>query len=304
MKIKFTLLSLFLIIPNLGHAFCWDLYISNLQSSVTLNSDLSPNVQLKVNRTSYYDDCRYRIGVTKGSAPTYARKLYNGVSTMDFQITKSNSNQVLKDKPDWVYNSNRINGRFKSGQGSNQKNATLYADLTLSPSLQAGVYSDTYDVKLYQRFFGNYYLYDTKTVTFNYVVADQISISLVNTAAPFNPYDTSQYLNFGNLDQGESLGFDIVMQTTNGYNLKLSSANNGYLKHTVNSSKIKYNLYSHGALLDLANSNTVPVSASTGIGQHPSDGFRVPINVEVGDVTNKLSGQYSDTVTVTVTTYL
>lgn len=306
MKFNLIFLLVTFVIGFHAKADCPQAYLSLNSQFVNLQNDISPRIDFYVNRVYSFEGCSYKVGITKGSAPSYQRKLYNGSSTMNFQLAKNNSmSQVLKDQADWTTSSEYYEGRFRSNRGNSRKRFRMYAEAELSTNPARGYYYDWFYLNLYEEISsGSFVLRDSRPILFYYYEPDNIHLSLVESGDPFDQFDTSQLINFGNLYQGQTRGFDIVIQSTNGYNLKISSSNNGKMKHSSANQFVDYTLRVNGAPVNLSSSNNNPVNVSNGVGPHPSDGFRVPLNIEVGDTSQAAAGQYEDNLTITVSTYL
>lgn len=290
-----------------AQAFCPAINFQNLPGTIDLTSDTSQKINFDVTRSVSGVDCRYKIGVDRGRSANYNRKLFFGNNTMDFTLATNQAlSRIIQDVPDAANSNNYISGRFKKKDGNIQQQS-IYTDLVVGQNKPAGNYEDLFNFKLYQRTDGNNYpLQNTRTVLFRYTILETISVSLVGTNAPFDKFDTSEDLNFGVLNSGAQKSFDIVIQSNSGYVLNVSSQNNGKIKHTgsASNSTIDYSFMANGSNVNLNGSANSPVVISTGNGQHSSDGFRIPIQIIMGNVESKLAGSYRDDLTVTVTTNL
>lgn len=302
------LFAIFLFIINSPLlASCPGLALSNLPNVISLNNNINPQINFRVTRQDLSTECDYKVGFDRGSAPNYARKLYNQSNTLDFTLSKDvDLNSILKDVLDGNNASEYLKGKFQSSDNPKKlyKDHHFYAGLTLNPNVPAGTYIDNFLIKLYDDNNGVYSLIESRSIQFYYGMPSQVALSIVNTNAAFDAMDTSQQIDFGTLTQGESQSFDVVIQSSNGYRLEISSANSGSLKHITANQNIQYIFRVNGQIQNLSGSNVSPVVVSTGLGNHPSDGFRVPLQFEVGSTTNKLSGTYHDTLTLTVTSNL
>jgi spore coat protein U-like protein len=286
-------------------AWCSNLNLLNIPSQVNLNNDISPVTNFQITRTTHSSSCRYRVGITKGTSSSYNRNLYSGINSIGFSLAKNNSmSKVLMDIYDANSSSNYFKGRFKANKGSDTRSHGIYAELDLTGNEAPGFYSDQFDIKVYQEFGPFNLYYGSWPITYTYSIPENIAVSLVETNAPFDAYDNSQDLSFGTLVQGSQKGFDIVIQSNTGYILNVSSLNNGKLKHQQVNTYIDYLFSVNGQPTSLAGSSSAGLNISNGTGSYSSDGFRVPILVEVGDTTNKVAGVYEDHLTITVTTNL
>ncbi|MCO4754819.1 MAG: hypothetical protein KC478_10080, partial [Bacteriovoracaceae bacterium] len=226
---------------------------------------------------------------------------FNGLETLDFQIyTDEKKKNILKDTQDTSNDNDLITGRFKVN-GENTLTEQAYVDLTLPGTIQeSGMYSDTYIVNLYYNWRNTYYLADTTTMNFNYLVPEIISLSLVDSGAPHDPNDTSQILDFGIMETSERLSFDIVVKASDGYNLKFSSLNNGKLQHNAGNFFVDYSALIDGSSVDLAGSSSSPVLVKTSPSATGDAGDRTSVSITLGSVEGKVAGSYRDSVTITV----
>ena len=302
---KNSFLIILMLFSSNAFSWCWSLYLTDIPSVVNLNDDISPKTTIKSVRGSSYEDCRYRLGVDEGQNSTYNRILRNGANTINFSIAKNNSmSRILKDVIDATSSNNYYEHRYRSYRGSSSKSFKIYSELSPTGNEPPGVYSGTFNFKIYQQIGNFYFFYGQWPITYTYTIADDLKLSIVDTGSPFDEFDNSQDLNFGQLVQNSKQGFDIVIQSNSGYVLDISSQNNGKMKHLSTNSFVDYTFYVNGQPKSLQNSSSSPVIISSGYGSHPNDGFRVPIEVEVGDVENKVAGTYQDKLTITVTTNL
>ncbi|MBD66861.1 MAG: hypothetical protein CME62_16785 [Halobacteriovoraceae bacterium] len=302
MLIKGILILLF-IFSHEAQALCGSLNITNSPNSVSLNANINPKIQFNIYRTWSNGNCNYRVGVDRGSSSSYDRKLSNGAYVLDIDFSKNSSmNTILKD-PANANNSNEyIDGRMSNRDTVNQHD--FYTELTLDPNAPSGIYTDTFLIKAYLDFGIFLILSDTRNIQFTYQIPDQVSLSLVNTNAPFNPNDTTQDINFGSLYGGATRKMDVVVQSNSGYKIDITSTNNGKIKHIGHPSTIDYVFKANGQIKDLSASSSSPVTIATGTGNHPNDGFRVPLEFVIQSTVNKVSGEYKDYLTITVTSHL
>jgi len=303
MKINILLLSFLLSFQV--YAYCPSLSIVDVPSIVNLNNDLSPKETVRLYRGDSYSECDVYIGIDKGSSSTYNRKVNSGANSIPFSIATNNSmNRVWMDFRDASSSQNYFSHKFKAFRGSDYKKMNIYAELDLVGNEPPGVYSDSFFIKAYQRY-GPWYLHSYSIpITYQYTIPSNVAISIVGSNQSFDPYDTSENLNFNTLIQGDAKNFDIVVQSNSGYILKAESQNNGKLKHTQVNSTISYVFKANGGAVNLTNSSSNPQTISSGVGAYPNDGFRVPIQIEIGSINNKIAGNYSDQITITVTTNL
>jgi len=250
-----------IIFSKFAWANCPGLAISNLPSVVDLNSNIAPRVNFRVTRQDLTTECEYVIGIDRGSAPNYNRKLFNSPNnTLTFELSKDNTmSNILKDINDANNKNEYISSKFKSSTNTKKlfKNLKFFAELTLATNAPAGDYSDSFIVKLYNKTNGNFTLVDSKSVLFTYNIPSTTNLSVVGTNTPFNALVTSQVANFGVLAQGQTRSFDVVVQTTNGYILSISSENNGKMKHENTSEFIDYIFKVNYSIVSLASTSAL-----------------------------------------------
>lgn len=287
-------------------ALCPDLSIIDNTTPINLNNDISPKTVLRVDRGDTFSACRIKIGVDKGSSATYDRKLLSGVNSIDFNISKRNNmSRILKLEPDSQANQNVYTRRYRLKNANPFKKFKLFSELILSGNELPGNYSENYNIVVYQRGNGNTYnFFGQWPITYFYHIPTIINLSVVDSNQPFDEFDNSQDLSFGTIIQNDTKQFDIVVQSNNGYILKVSSQNNGSIKHEDGAVTIDYTFKVNSSPVNLSASSGTPVTIGTGSGAHTGDGFRLPIQVEMGDPTNKIAGYYEDQITISLTTSL
>jgi hypothetical protein len=279
--------------------------------SITYNvSDYNPTLQSTVSVTRNKDNgspCNNEfLAFTKGGAGSYNRhaaNLANG-NLIYYNIYKNNNlTGVLKESSD-------ISSPDETFFGSITKNQTNFYPLYMalapfgSNPPAAGTYFDDIQVQAYSGTYTNINSYEGyKDLNIYIVVSKFTSLSLVDTGGVYDPALTSKTLDFGELTTGEELSFDVRVVSNAGYNLKISSSNNGVLQRTGGTgatSQIGYNFYANGTQIGLGSSSGSPITIASGSGVTSSQGVRVPIRVVIGTVDiNKDPGTYQDYITLT-----
>lgn len=246
--------------------------------------------------------CKYFVTFGRGHSANFERYLLRGSQQYRYNLYKDGNLQtVLKDLPS-ADQTEVIEGQFTGNSDLFEIHAftALREETEVKPP---GLYSDTVRVSVYEgNFRGNPDLADSRNLLVFFLVPQEVKLSLVDSGAPFNPQDVTQSLEFGALQTGKSLGFDLIVQSNAGYVLSMSSQNNGSLKHAQHANqKVGYSLAVGGVTKDLSASESAPVTVATGSGATPEEGQRHSVRVTIGSVDHKMSGQYQDNVTVTVT---
>jgi hypothetical protein len=199
-------------------------------------------------------------------------------------------------------------GSFPLVLGLNQENShSFYWTINASPVVTAGAsrFQDTtLQLRLYSGLIlGATVLEDTKTITFRAKAESSIDLSLVNTGGAFNIADTTQTVDFGTLASGESLEYDTMIRSNDGYVVTLQSQNSQQLKHAVlPAGLVPYSLTVNGGNVNLSGGNAV--QAATATGATPATGNRLPTIFTIGTLTGaEPAGNYQDVITVTVSSH-
>lgn len=281
-----------------------DIGCNGLTMDTTNNTNFSSNpsqqITVNVQRNGLGHGCSYFLAFSRGAANSYNRAMFNGPDTFPYQLYRSFPYvDVLKDVSDAVSNSDVVYNTFPDSSGSTQNVESYRAVLGSSGSKPVGLYWDWVTVRLFEGTLSNYVLRNTVSVGFSYSVTRSIDLSLVSTGGRFDANSTSMTLDFGTMYTGESKAFDIVIQTNAGYSLSMSSLNGGLMKHVSASGVVPYSIRVNGSSFSLGSGNT---TVTTGSGVSPSGGSRVPVALTVGSIGNSVSGNYRDSITVTVQT--
>lgn len=298
------MLWLFLLGSLVSYADCNNLRIRDLDD-IQFTSNPAPSESFAVRRAGN-GGCSFFLTLDNGQGSSYTdRNLRNGIHLLPVQVYSDSSlQQIIKNLPEVSSPSDILIGSFPDGTTSPQEvNLFLYPRLSNVDYQRFGDYEDEFVLKLYQGTYnGTYTLEDSDSIRLRYRVEKKIDLSIVNTGAPFDLSSTTKTLNFGTLTSGEQLGFDLVVKFNAGYRIRISSENNGNLKRVGFSNLISYTLQMNGSPLSLAGSASNPVLLAQGTGVSGAAGLRFGGWVTIGSVTGAVPGNYSDTVTVTVST--
>ncbi|MGZ3710612.1 MAG: spore coat protein U domain-containing protein [Bdellovibrionota bacterium] len=300
------MIFLWLLLSGIAQASCNNLRVNLANSNFDLTSNSAPALSLTVQRAGS-GGCDYFITFDYGASASYSdRKLFqSGGYTLPANIYRdSNHTQILKKVPDAATTSDVIMGNFPDGTNNpNSAIQTYYPTVDISAYNRFGDYSDTFTARIYQytgSFSGT--STDSDTVKLKYTMAKKIDLSLVATGAAFNAADTTENMAFGTLTAGAVRTFDIGVKYNAGYRVKVSSANQGMLKHSTLVDTVPYSLQVNSATVNLVGSNSTPVQVATGTGVSASNGLFLTSSVTIGALGSARAGTYTDTVTVTVAT--
>jgi len=281
--------------------------LSVVASDLVMNWDLNWTthaISISVSKTNPAA-CSFGLGFSKGQSGSYTRYTTQSGKQLNYQLYQDNSSsKILRDVPDITTTNDVIMGNLPAG--SNPQTFFYYFDIpyaaATSPSLaSAGIYTDGFQINAYEgttpTAFASPPAASTQ-VNVSITVDKMIALSLVDTGGVFQDSATTKSINFGYLSTGQTSRFDIRVRTNAGYSLTLQSGNNGKLKHSSSNSTVPYSIYVNNAPADL--SGVAPVI--TGSGSTSLSGLGLPTKIVIGTVgAQALSGNYSDTVTITAT---
>lgn len=297
------LLSLLIAAFFIGQAWgaCHYYFDDSLQSSYSLNysSPLLVNFYVSTNKR----DCDHFIGVSSPSLSYRRRLVHEGGTSysIPFQLYQSNHNSILKDYPDGSW-SNYLTPNYLDKEMEHSFRAYLGYYSSFAP---AGRYSERFLFSLYSgSMYSSYNSLETsRWVEFTYDIPQQIAISLVPSGAPFDYYNHALVLDFGTLQVGSSLSFDIVVLSNSGMELTLSSLNDGRLLSYTNNGYVDYQVsIDGGGPQSLRGSLGNPLMVKRESGVLPWQGRRVHAQVDITSLSKAQSGYYSDYVMITAAT--
>jgi spore coat protein U-like protein len=296
-----------LFLAQLTHASCNDLKIEQLDD-VNLTGNLAPSETFRIKRGNN-GGCNFFVTVSNGGAAGFAsRRLLHAdnSSSLPVQLCRDAScANILKHFPQVSSSADVFTGTFISGNGNpDTVNFVIYPRLTAPEYEKFGTYDDDFTVRVYEGSpTGSYSQEDGESFRVRYDMSKKIDLSLVEAGSAFEASSTSKTLDFGPLATGQQLAFDLVTKYNAGYRVRFSSQNNGSLRHTNSSATLGYSLSLNGNAVSLAGSSSSPVQVASGSGVSPVGGMRLAGRVTIGTVApTAQSGQYKDTITVTVAT--
>lgn len=187
---------------------------------------------------------------------------------------------------------NLLTGEFKAQE--KMKSFTYFYFLEKNDVVAAGEYVDSVQVELYEGTPANHILQDTKTITFTTNIDPFVNVTVQGGQGA----GRKTTLNFGTAKPGISLGFNININANTGYDMLLESENRGVMRldtHRVPNT-IPYLLFKDGHQLDISNTVKLPYTntiRSMAVVRHD-------FIVTIGDFNYVLSGEYEDTITLTV----
>lgn len=289
-----------------AHADCGlSLQVSNI--SIVWNQNFSFQAVNLVVRKSKKQECDYSVTFGKGSASNYERRMRNGTNELRYQLYKDSSlTQILKEVPDLTSSSDYISGSFPE-EASQAQTVTYYVQIPYDPAgdrrtQPSGVYTDNFTVKLYEDKNHNTFHKpeDVANVQISATIPKLLEISLVDSGAGFDASATSRTENFGNLAQGQSRSFDLLVRSNAGYKITFSSRNSSSLVRSGDPKRdrqrIPYIASVGGTRYTIGRRTQV----ASGSGQTGAGGAQHPVTfIITGDPSQAFAGSYADTITVT-----
>lgn len=295
-----------LLFPALSSATntCNNLRISSY-SQTTVNIASAPAVTAIIRRTGG-NGCDFFFTFDYGSGGSYNnRRLVQNSYSVPMNIYKDSAHtQILKQLPDATTTADVITGTFPNGNPSPSTiTITFYPQLGSTSYNRFGSYTDSFRGKVYNGTpAANFGEEDHADINMTYTMAKKIDLSIVPTGGVFNLADVTENISFGSLVAGAVRTFDILVKYNAGYLVKISSANQGRLKHASYTDTVPYTLAVNSSAVSLSGSNTSPVTVTSGTGVSPANGLLLSSSVTINSVGNARAGNYSDQLTVTVQT--
>ena len=284
------------------------LNVPNLAYTV---SDFNPTLSGVVEVESIDNDkayCRdFFLAFTKGWSGNYNRRgqnLRNGAIIYYNLFKNSNSTGVLKEPRDITSANEVLFGNICRGNKINLNYYFTLASINSSSPPRSGAYVDVVQVQIYTGTYTNINRYEGYRDLNLYInVPNFISLSLVDSGSSHDESKTSKTLDFGELEENEKLNFDVRIVSNSGYNLNVSSANNGLLKKVGGAgvgSEIQYDFIVAGMRKPLNSSASNPITIASSTGLTSPGGARVPVEIKILSVVNKDPGDYQDYLTLSV----
>lgn len=319
-----VLMALLLLLPQRAHALCVGLGVGfkNVPSTVTYSSggggyavyagsDVMQTVTFQVEVLAAALGCNYYVVMSAGASNNVNQRQMTrsaGGGTLNYNAyTTAGKASVLKDESAGA--GERINGSFGIVAVGATNTHSFYwsVDPLQVVAAGAGYFQDSVTLSLYQEkvLSNNYVLADSKTITFRAIADSSIDLSLVDSGGTFSASDTTQTVDFDTLTSGETLNYDTLVRSNDGYSITMQSANGQVMKHqsaSAVSSAVPYAVSFGGAGADLSSGGAVTVRTHSGT--TPATGDRLGTSFTVGTLTGaEAPGHYSDVITVTVSAH-
>lgn len=295
-------------------------YVQELPFSVQLSYQIDEASSYKERITAFIEFLKnLRRGggkyfVTVSSKSSYNnRELHSSYGVLPYQIYKDHAKtQILKSLDETLSKNEIIEGQFKQfgwggwmhGGIELRDEQKYYLSIPAKRFVQAGVYQDTYTFKLYSGEFDKSAAQseDIKNVVFTSYVPSLAQISLVESGASFDEFDTKQSIEFGELIEGAEQSFDIQVRSNSPYVLSMESENKGFLRYegygSSDEDKVSYVLSVDGHAQDLSVEKDIFSQSSIS----DASGRQHRVFVSIGKVDFPRAGSYKDNISVTCRT--
>lgn len=240
-----------------------------------------------VDTTLIYSGLSFQVSNKKNTGCQYQAVLVedgsDGMVNQPFQFYQEASATTLFSE------SNGFSGTIPGGPNQTN-NHDYYAAVNLG-WVAAGTYSDVHDVIIKS----DNVIIERTNISLDVKVSSVGLLSVIESGGVFNSANTTKTLDFGELAQGKSQTFDVIVKTNaESYTLEYQSENKGVMAGELNNQEtIAYDLYVNGSKVDLSNKVEV-VSGGISI-----NGARSTNSISIPEaVINKEPQRYSDTITI------
>lgn len=305
--------------PSTAHALCLGMGLQGVPATATFQGATTEyqvydpaqylqTVNFQVGGGASIATCNYFVTLSPGNSGNPSqRKLVLGGSSLNYNVyTDLSLSNILKDLST-ASASNVITGSFPVALGTGQtNNQSLYWTITPSQVVAANAtrYQDTsLTLSLYTGLLlGVYVLADSKTITFRAQAESSVDLSLVSTGGAFSTSSTTQTVNFGTLSNGETMSYDTIIRSNDGYLVTMKSQNSEVMKQASPSvtTTVPYTMTFGGSLVNLSSGATTTVISHSGT-TTPATGDRYATKFTIGTLTGgETAGTYQDVITVTV----
>lgn len=301
---KTLLLALFLPLAAWADGDC-DLTMSlgNFTGSVQDVAQVLPQ-SMTVSHGDNSNNCRnYNFYFAKGQANSYQRQAYSGGYALPYNLYRTVSlGNILKDYGDAGANEFL---RVNMPNRNTNYTATWYVEVKSKNALfnvPPGTYTDTLPVNVYNvRSNGNLEYQGSRYMTLSFVVPRYAEVSVVPETQAHNPTSTVYIMDFGTMVPQEELRADLLVKANVPYGMHVSSTNGGFLKKSPDTTPVPYQI-------QIGSSGWItPPTYPYWLGQEASgssqSGRRYNIKVKLGNFGTLDDGDYTETITVTVSAY-
>ncbi len=319
MKFRITLLIALFFLSHPASAACLNLDFGSVPSlaafqggnggySVYENGEYLQTVSFTVQAEAAGGICEYFVALSAGQSNDFSQRvLSDGINTLNYNAwVSADKTGILKEPPN-ATDEEVVKGTFSLIPGLEQTNEHEFV-WTIDPAQIVPASDMPYeDTSLTLSLYSGLPLFaptfvTSRTITFRARVESSVDLSLVDSGAPFDIGNTTQSVDFGTLESGEQLAFDLIIRSNSGYAVTMQSENNQTLLHASSAvtGRIVYDLLIDGASVDL--SSGAPVQVLSDTVTTPATGIVFPVEFSIETLTGReAAGTYSDVITVDVT---
>lgn len=260
-----------------------------------------PTTRLDVSVSRDGAGCDFAIGADPGQQPAGTRRMAQGDATLAYLLhTGANRSRLLLDASTGG-TENLLTGRFNGNKETVELD--FHGELPDGQIVPAGRYSDTVTFVLYELEGGlPGAVLDTRMVRVEAAAAPFARFEVVVDGARRKLQGMVGKLDFGELETGERMGFELEATGNLGYDVEIESENGGRLvgQGQAKDSSVPYAVMVDGRMLQLDQRARVPME--------PATSHRRPVNlhrieIEIGDTAGAMAGKYRDDLTLTVTAH-
>lgn len=309
LTLLFAIVVACLVRPTNARAACGDLILESIGTvdwqgaigsyDIFDASSYAQPVSIRVTKING-GTCTFAIGVDEGQAGSYSpRRLRHGADRLDYNLyTDSALTNILTDLGG---GGQQLVGAFTTKADTETLMLTYYYSI---PPLQVvpgtnGNYADRVRFTVYDTTTNRARGRASQNVSHRAQVARTAELSLVETGAPFDANDVSQFMDFGIFFTGQSLSFDLRGRANTAFDIEMQSANGGLMVHTsFPASQVPYTLTSNGNAVALG-AGPVVIGSFAG-GATSSQGELYAVTVTIGSLAGTYGGLHQDQITVTL----
>ncbi|WP_198295966.1 spore coat protein U domain-containing protein [Bacteriovorax sp. Seq25_V] len=263
------------------------------------------NLSMQRTRVSYDFLCNfYFYDFGKGNANSYQRYLENkNGDKISYNLYKINGyKNILTELSDMKQNSDAIWGWSLATNQNYQDSFNVILSYDRSLIYPAGNYTDSVPVRIYSGLpFNDPRRESSSNLFLTFSIPSSIALSLVDAGSPFSEGDTTQTMDFGEIETGDTLEADLKVRSNAGYRIYMRSDNRGSLKHQLLNDKITYVLTVNNRSVNLKRGGKGDKVADFS-GVTPHDGDNLRLKVVMGNPQSVQAGTYTDYVTITAET--
>lgn len=302
MKIFVILILYGISLGNLFAASC-DINLTNSSFDIVLKqNDDKENLQILLD-ISNGQNCDLFYTFEKGDTGSYIRSAKSPSDEINYSLTSDSKGN------NFIMNFSDLNDSNIPSLKNSEKISFWFIvqNMAADEPPDSGDYVDSFRLNIYDgKKVNDAVLLKSFPITIRIHVISKLELSLVETGGSFDPNDTTQTLDFGELETGEELSFDLLIKGNARFDLTLFSQNAGTLKHISSNSAINYDVDINADGQSLGKSSlSTPRTIESANRASPKDKKKIRrfmLKIQIKDVEDKQSGSYSDTVTITAIT--